>query len=261
MLCCHLCRAHARPCLSMGWALNRSFAWTFGTVAVLAQAGGYPAHTPTSPFAPSDLTRFFLAWPLFQPLGFFCAHCISGSLMEAHLAQVRAAKERREREEEKKRKAEEAKMVEMMLEAAFDGEMETVQECLEWGLEADCQGEGEYSPLSEASCGGALGVVDYLLKHQADPNSRGEQGRTPLYRAMFNEHDEVCCPWVLRVVQGTVWRLAVRFSDTAVHAIHCGWRSSHTVPLAHTHCPPPPPFNSRRRCSTTWMGKGFGEWT
>ena len=40
VLCCHVCRAHARPCLSTGWALNRRFDLTFGTAAVLAQGGG-----------------------------------------------------------------------------------------------------------------------------------------------------------------------------------------------------------------------------
>ena len=44
-VCCHVCRAHARPCLSAGWALNRRFDLTFGTAAVLAQGeGGYFAH-------------------------------------------------------------------------------------------------------------------------------------------------------------------------------------------------------------------------
>ena len=40
MLCGDVCHARARPCLSMGWALGRCFAWTFGTAAVLAQRGG-----------------------------------------------------------------------------------------------------------------------------------------------------------------------------------------------------------------------------
>ena len=39
-VCCHLCHAHARPCLSTGWALNCRFDLTFGTAAVLAQGGG-----------------------------------------------------------------------------------------------------------------------------------------------------------------------------------------------------------------------------
>ena len=36
----HMCHAHARPCLSTGWALNRRFGLTSGTAAVLAQGGG-----------------------------------------------------------------------------------------------------------------------------------------------------------------------------------------------------------------------------
>ena len=39
-VCCHVCRAHARPCLITGWALNRRFDLSFGTAAVLAQGGG-----------------------------------------------------------------------------------------------------------------------------------------------------------------------------------------------------------------------------
>ena len=35
-----MCHAHARPCLSAGWALNRRFGLTAGTAAVLAQGGG-----------------------------------------------------------------------------------------------------------------------------------------------------------------------------------------------------------------------------
>ena len=38
-VCCHVRRAHARPCLSTGW-LNRRFDLTFGTATVLAQGGG-----------------------------------------------------------------------------------------------------------------------------------------------------------------------------------------------------------------------------
>ena len=39
-VCHHVCRTQARSCLSTGWALNRCFAWFFGTAAVLAQGGG-----------------------------------------------------------------------------------------------------------------------------------------------------------------------------------------------------------------------------
>ena len=48
--CCHVCRAHAQPCLSTGWALNRRFDLTFGTAAVLAQgSGGYTVRLQTTP--------------------------------------------------------------------------------------------------------------------------------------------------------------------------------------------------------------------
>ena len=40
MLCYHVCHAHARPCLSTGWPLNRRFDMNFGTAALLAQGGG-----------------------------------------------------------------------------------------------------------------------------------------------------------------------------------------------------------------------------
>ena len=36
----HVCHTQAQSCLSTGWALNRCFAWVFGTAAVLAQGGG-----------------------------------------------------------------------------------------------------------------------------------------------------------------------------------------------------------------------------
>ena len=39
-VCRHVCHTQARSCLSTGWALNRCFAWTSGTAAVLAQGGG-----------------------------------------------------------------------------------------------------------------------------------------------------------------------------------------------------------------------------
>ena len=55
-VCCHVCRAHARPCLSMGWALNRRSDQTFGTAAVLAQGGG-GTEGPGTAGAPSNVTE------------------------------------------------------------------------------------------------------------------------------------------------------------------------------------------------------------
>ena len=39
-VCHHVCHTQARSCLSTVWALNRCFAWFFGTTAVLVQGVG-----------------------------------------------------------------------------------------------------------------------------------------------------------------------------------------------------------------------------
>jgi hypothetical protein len=44
------------------------------------------------------------------------------------------------------------------------------------------------SALSEAAAGGSNETCLFLLKHNADPNSRGAFGRTPLWRAAFAGH-------------------------------------------------------------------------
>ena len=46
------------------------------------------------------------------------------------------------------------------------------------------------SALSEASAGGSVETCLFLLKQNADPNSRGAFGRTPLWRAAFAGHLE-----------------------------------------------------------------------
>ena len=56
-VCRHVCHTQAQACLSTGWALNRCFAWFFGTAAVLAQGGGRGTVHPHSGAArsrPSD---------------------------------------------------------------------------------------------------------------------------------------------------------------------------------------------------------------
>ena len=58
-VCCHLCNAHARPCLSTGWVLNRRFDLTCGTQAVLAQGGVVRFRHSYLPFVH--------IWPKFRP--------------------------------------------------------------------------------------------------------------------------------------------------------------------------------------------------
>ena len=62
MCVCHqVCHMQAWSCLSTGWALNRCFAWFFGTVAVLAQKGGgvLSFHGNPSPPTPPHLLSLY----------------------------------------------------------------------------------------------------------------------------------------------------------------------------------------------------------
>ena len=52
----------------------------------------------------------------------------------------------------------------------------------------DCSDANNNTPLSEASAGGYPDTIKLLLGLGANPNSRGQFGRTPLYRAAFAGH-------------------------------------------------------------------------
>ena len=52
----------------------------------------------------------------------------------------------------------------------------------------DCTDANNNTPLSEASAGGHPDTITLLLSLGANPNSRGQFGRTPLYRAAFAGH-------------------------------------------------------------------------
>ena len=70
----------------------------------------------------------------------------------------------------------------------------------------DCTDANNNTPLSEASAGGHPDTIKLLLGLGANPNSRGQFGRTPLYRAAFAGHlaavqvSMVCIP--IRLVTG-----------------------------------------------------------
>ena len=50
----------------------------------------------------------------------------------------------------------------------------------------------KHTALSEAACQGHIEVIQYLLSIGADPNSLNDTDRSPLWRAAFNGHIEVC---------------------------------------------------------------------
>lgn len=98
----------------------------------------------------------------------------------------------RQREEEKKRKARERELdIERLVSAAFDDELDVVKALLEKGLPVDERSRRGSTAISEAACGGATGVLRLLLGRRANPNGRGEFGRTPMWRASYRGHDEV----------------------------------------------------------------------
>eukprot|EP00927_Polykrikos_kofoidii_P020792 TRINITY_DN19915_c0_g1_i1.p1 TRINITY_DN19915_c0_g1~~TRINITY_DN19915_c0_g1_i1.p1 ORF type:complete len:577 (-),score=124.90 TRINITY_DN19915_c0_g1_i1:173-1903(-) len=111
------------------------------------------------------------------------------AVLQAARLEEAAALERRVERERARRELEEntAKMVS----AAFDDEIEEVETLLGLGVPADALNRRGISALSEAACGGAAKTVDMLLRRKANPNHRGEFGRTPIWRASHQGHVEV----------------------------------------------------------------------
>ncbi|XP_062593773.1 IQ motif and ankyrin repeat domain-containing protein 1-like [Saccostrea cucullata] len=130
------------------------------------------------------------------------------------MEQEKAEKERQKEEEERKRKREEAKRKKRMLEAAFEGDTEEIENILKEvkslddqkgvGTDAvgtairnkhlmnviECEDANDNTPLSEAANGGDPKTIQMLLDKGANPNSQGQFRRTPLYRAAFAGHLE-----------------------------------------------------------------------
>lgn len=130
------------------------------------------------------------------------------------MEQEKAEKERQKEEEERKRKREEVKRKKRMLEAAFEGDIEEIENILKEvktlddqkgvGTDAiglairnkhlmnviECEDANDNTPLSEAANGGDPKTVQLFLDKGADPNSKGQFKRTPLYRAAFAGHLE-----------------------------------------------------------------------
>jgi ankyrin repeat protein len=79
--------------------------------------------------------------------------------------------------------------------AAFDGDMTEVKRLLLTGFDLESPDASGTTVLSEAAVGGKVEIVKLLLKLGADPNTSGVYGgtqkRTPLARAVFNNHVEV----------------------------------------------------------------------
>ena len=107
-------------------------------------------------------------------------------LMEVELERKEEAKRRKVAEIERKRKATEAKLLKDMLEASFDGEVDDLKALVDQGGDPECSDNHGNTCLSEAAAGGDAATVEFLVSvSRVDPNSKGEFGRTPLWRACF----------------------------------------------------------------------------
>jgi len=126
--------------------------------------------------------------------------------------QARFLREAKEEEDKRKRELAKAKRVKRMLEAAFDGDNDEMKAIVQEVEKADdeanikrneigmitrklhmmeiieCADKNDYSALSEASAGGNVETIKFLIEKGADVNSIGAYGRSPLYRAAFAGH-------------------------------------------------------------------------
>ena len=104
------------------------------------------------------------------------------------------AKARKKAEEERKKRKEEERLRKLLLEAAFDGEIEDVMSLLEAGAKVDVSDVHGNTLMSEAAAGGHADVIRILASKDAEPNIVGEFGRTPLWRAAFLGKEDVILP-------------------------------------------------------------------
>lgn len=77
-----------------------------------------------------------------------------------------------------------------LVEAAFDGEWDVIQEEIDRGYSFDSEDIHQHTALSEAACQGHNEICIKLLNLGADPNAQNDTGRSPMYRAAYNGHLE-----------------------------------------------------------------------
>ncbi|KAG5451484.1 putative IQ motif and ankyrin repeat domain-containing protein LOC642574 [Clonorchis sinensis] len=139
---------------------------------------------------------------------------------QAYLKMVQKYREEQERKRLKEQEEEERvrlanRRKKCMLESAYEGKVVQMRALLQQLIDEDensgigdddigratklrhikelieCEDANRNSALSEACIGGSLEAVKFLIDHGANVNSRGQFGRTPLYRAVFGGHLDV----------------------------------------------------------------------
>ena len=132
---------------------------------------------------------------------------------QAYLDIVRREQEEAEKRDERERQTRQKihrakKRQKVVLEAAFDDEVGDIEKSINDAIKElddptnaawkqketrnliEARDANDNSPVGEAGAGGANESIAYLVKNGANPNHRGQWGRTPLYRAAFAGHPD-----------------------------------------------------------------------
>lgn len=164
---------------------------------------------------------------------------------EVELMRKQDVKRQQLAEAESQRKKEEVALTKALLEASFDGDDAEIDQLLTRAslsfagkpvVEAS-DGHGN-TLLSEAAAGGSESTVIKIISLDADPNTKGEFGRTPLWRASFLGKAEVILPLLKG---GADPRLANDGGELPVHvasseaikSVLAGWDTSKTDDLVN----------------------------
>lgn len=127
----------------------------------------------------------------------------------------REEQEKRDEVERQKRakKAREKKRIKVMLESAFDNEIDDMEKALKEAVDElddtsndalvmktkraliECRDANDNSPLGEAAAGGALEVIKFLIANGANPNHKGQFRE--LKRKLIRKNKFITCQYCL----------------------------------------------------------------
>ncbi|KER25890.1 hypothetical protein T265_06745 [Opisthorchis viverrini] len=194
---------------------------------------------------------------------------------QAYLKMVQKYREEQERKRLKEQEEEERvrlanRRKKCMLESAYEGKVFQMRAILQQLIDEDensgigdddigratklrhikelieCEDANRNSALSEACIGGSPEAVKFLIDHGANVNSRGQFGRTPLYRAVFGGHLDVAQVGFLTVLTKSILKILLQHgadprlyaddgqrpieiaSDVAIHDLLENWDISET---------------------------------
>lgn len=92
----------------------------------------------------------------------------------------------------KKDEIEKAHDIETMFAAVHDGDIATVAEMLRNGIDVNCIGENDSTPLIVACKNKSLEMCKLLISNGANINAQNKWGMSPLHNAAFYENNDMC---------------------------------------------------------------------